>query len=177
MNPIRSLTLIAALAAVAGLAHADEGKTREQARAEFAEAQRNGDILAPGDRGLTLRELYPYRYSTHQAAPAKSRAEVLAELQTGRRNGELLFGDTGLTERELHPQNFPSRALAQGKTRAQVRAELAEAIRTGDVLASGDSGLTLREQNPHRYEAATRTASQRDQQPVVMSTPASGKDS
>jgi hypothetical protein len=40
-----------------------------------------------------------------------------------------------------------------GMTRAQVKAELAEAMRTGDMLASGESGLTLRELNPRGYPA------------------------
>jgi predicted RNase H-like HicB family nuclease len=40
-----------------------------------------------------------------------------------------------------------------GMTRAQVKAELAEAMRTGNILASGESGLTLRELNPQRYPA------------------------
>ncbi|MGJ7506251.1 DUF4148 domain-containing protein [Variovorax sp. GT1P44] len=40
-----------------------------------------------------------------------------------------------------------------GMTRAQVKAELAEAMRTGNMLAAGESGLTLRELNPQRYPA------------------------
>jgi predicted RNase H-like HicB family nuclease len=38
-------------------------------------------------------------------------------------------------------------------TRAQVKADLAEAMRTGNMIASGESGLTLRELNPQRYPA------------------------
>ena len=37
------------------------------------------------------------------------------------------------------------------KTRAEVKAELAEAVRTGNILADGESGLTLRQMHPHRY--------------------------
>jgi hypothetical protein len=48
-----------------------------------------------------------------------------------------------------------SAAQAQSLTRDQVRADLPEAIRTGDIAASGDSGLTLREQHPQRYEMAS----------------------
>ncbi|SCK22646.1 protein of unknown function [Variovorax sp. HW608] len=40
-----------------------------------------------------------------------------------------------------------------GMTRAQVKADLAEAIRSGNMLAAGESGLTLRELNPQRYPA------------------------
>ena len=42
-----------------------QGKTREQVRAELAEAIRSGDIVANGDTpGETLRELHPQRYAT-----------------------------------------------------------------------------------------------------------------
>ena len=40
-----------------------------------------------------------------------------------------------------------------GMTRAQVKAELAEAMRTGNMLAAGESGMTLRESSPQRYPA------------------------
>jgi hypothetical protein len=38
-----------------------------------------------------------------------------------------------------------------GKTRAKVQAELREAIRTGNIMASGESGLLLKDLNPQRY--------------------------
>ena len=40
-----------------------------------------------------------------------------------------------------------------GLSRAQVKADLAEAMRSGNMLAAGESGLTLRELNPQRYPA------------------------
>ena len=40
-----------------------------------------------------------------------------------------------------------------GMTRAQAKAELAEAMRTGNMLAAGESGMTLRDLNPQRYPA------------------------
>ena len=131
---------------------AQEVRTRDQVRAEFAGAQRDGDLPAPGDSGLTLRELNPSRYPARQAASVKTRAQVVAELQEARRNGDIVVGDTGLTQYEINPRNFLARAVAQGKTREQVRAELAEAIRSGDIVANGDSpGETLRELHPQRY--------------------------
>ena len=39
------------------------GKTREQVKAELAEAIRTGDIVASGDRGQKLYELFPNQYS------------------------------------------------------------------------------------------------------------------
>jgi hypothetical protein len=44
------------------------------------------------------------------------------------------------------------------KTRGQVQAELGAAQRSGDVMAAGESGLTLREQFPQRYPASPRLA-------------------
>lgn len=40
---------------------------------------------------------------------------------------------------------------AASKTREQVQAELAQAMQSGDMLASGESGLTLKQLNPHAY--------------------------
>jgi hypothetical protein len=39
-----------------------QAKTREQVKAELAEAQRTGDIIADGESGKKLNELYPSRY-------------------------------------------------------------------------------------------------------------------
>jgi hypothetical protein len=44
------------------------------------------------------------------------------------------------------------------KSRSEVRAELQEAQRTGDVLAAGDTGLTLSQLNPSAYPAKTLVA-------------------
>src|SRR5215831_8556520 len=136
------------------VAHAQEGKTREQVGAELIAAQRNGDVVASGESGLTLRELNPSRYPAQAPSVAKTRAQVIAELDEARRNGDLLDGDSGLTEYEARPGNFPKRQVAQGKTREQVRAELEQAIRTGDIIANGDSGETERELHPQRFATA-----------------------
>jgi len=56
------------------------GKTREQVRAELAEAVRTGDILADGDQGLTLRELYPHRYATVAAKAGTVREQELSSI-------------------------------------------------------------------------------------------------
>ena len=47
------------------------GKTREQVKAELAEATRTGDIIAPGESGLKLNELYPQRYEQARALYAE----------------------------------------------------------------------------------------------------------
>jgi hypothetical protein len=132
-------------------AHAQTGKTRDQVQAEFLEAVRSGNIVANGESGLTLRELYPQRYPAVPAAGV-TRAQVLAEFEQARRSGDILAaGDAGLPLNEVNPQAYPPKAAAHGKTRAQVEAELREALRTGNVLAGGDSGLLLNQLYPERY--------------------------
>ena len=43
-------------------------------------------------------------------------------------------------------------AQTAGKTRAEVKAETRAAIRSGEIAAPGDSGKTLRERSPERYD-------------------------
>jgi hypothetical protein len=130
-------------------------KTRDQVRAELAEAQRTGNILADGETGQMLKDLYPHRYPAAAAPQAKTREQVRAELVEAQRNGDVLAdGETGQKLRELNPSRYPAASVTQVTTREQVRAELAEAQRNGDVIADGETGQKLRELYPHRYPAA-----------------------
>lgn len=151
------VTAIASLAVHAqAQAHEQAPLTRAEVVAQYEEAVRTGDILAPGDSGMKLNELYPDRYPKAAAAGA-TRAQVVAELQAAIRSGDILAdGDSGLKENELHPERYPApiALAAAGKTRAQVRAETLEAIRTGDILAAGDSGLKRNELAPQLYAKA-----------------------
>jgi hypothetical protein len=81
----------------------------------------------------------------------KKRAEVVAELQEDRANGDLSLGNTGLTARDVFPGKFPLKVVAKAKTREQVPVELAEAIRTGDITGLGDARFTVRDQYPQYY--------------------------
>ncbi len=146
-----SLALVLASTFAAGAAHGQTPLTREQVKAEYQDAVRTGDILAPGDSGLKLNEMYPDRYPK-AAATGKTRAQVVAEFEEAVRSGDIIrSGDLGLRENELHPQRYPANPVAAGKTREQVREEYADAVRTGDILAPGDSGLKLNEEFPQRY--------------------------
>lgn len=64
------------------------GKTRDQVRAELAEAQRTGDIYASGNTGMKLNELRPDLYPAKAAVQSKTRAQVLVELVQAQRSGE-----------------------------------------------------------------------------------------
>jgi hypothetical protein len=137
--------------ALHGVAGAQDTKTRGRVRADLADAFRTGDIVASGDSDRTLRELSPHRYPAGQAAPEKTHAKVVAELQEARSNVDFPLGNTGLTERDVFPDKFPPKVAAKAKTREQVRAELAEVIRTGNIAGLGGVGLTLHNQYPQHY--------------------------
>ena len=130
------LSLIAlAIASTLSAGHAlagDAPKTREQVRAELAQAQRDGTLIADGQTGATFRDLAPHRYAPATTVQAKTRADVRAEFEEARRNGELIAdGQTGATYRDLAPHRFPAQDNALAKPREQVRDELAQARRSG----------------------------------------------
>ena len=128
--------------------------TRDEVRRELFEALRDG-TLPHGEAGAPQRKLRPQA----NAQLPRSRADVLAELDTARRDGELLAGgESSLKLNELRPSQYPAHAVFAGKTRAQVKTELAEAQRNGDMVADGESGLTLRELRPQAYPRAAASA-------------------
>jgi hypothetical protein len=127
------LSLIALAIATASMgaafaADASAPKTRDQVRAELAEAQRNGTLVADGQTGATFRDLYPSRYMAMPATSLKTRAEVRAELRDAWVRGELVAdGQTGATFRDLAPHRYQMQAssarpvhLGQGNTTTNV---------------------------------------------------------
>ncbi len=85
-----AVTLAAAFAAGhAAAADASAPKTREQVKAELAEAVRTGNIVAGGDTGLKANELAPHRYPVQATGPGKTRDEVKAELREAIRRGQM----------------------------------------------------------------------------------------
>ena len=55
--------------------------TRDQVKAELAEAQRTGNILADGQSGMKMNELFPGSYPAKAVtAQGKTRDQVKAEL-------------------------------------------------------------------------------------------------
>lgn len=173
MNIARTTISLVLLAALGTSVQAQSEMTRKQVKAELAEAIRTGDILAPGDSGLKLNELYPQRYPHPTASPTVTRAQVKAELAEGIRTGDVLAGgDSGLKLSEEFPRRYPAAVVPPGKTRSEVRAELAEAIRTGDIVGNSELGLKLNEEFPRRY-ANVRALHDRRQE-TSIATAASG---
>lgn len=164
MKPRLSVVAIALSTLVAGHALAADpaaAKTREQVRAELAQAQRNGDLIADGQTGARYKDLYPHLYA-QEATVGKTRAEVKAELAEAVRTGDLIAdGQTGARFNEVAPARYAAAraeapvVVAQGKTRAEVKAELAEAIRNGDMVADGQTGAKFNELYPNRYPQPT----------------------
>jgi lambda repressor-like predicted transcriptional regulator len=136
-------------------ANAQTTMTREQVRAELAEAIRTGNIPANGDSGLMLNELFPQRYPRPEVQAGRSREQVKAELAEAVRTGNVLaIGELGMKANEAFPNRYPHVAGEAGKSREQIKAETAEAIRTGDIIAGGELGLKLNELYPQRYAKA-----------------------
>ncbi|MDB5955858.1 DUF4148 domain-containing protein [Ramlibacter sp.] len=158
MNYQHKLAAAVLLAAVAGVVSA-QGLTRAQVEAQTMQAIRNGDIMAPGDAGLTYRQEDPAAYPAQPAPPpGKTRAQVKAETMTAIRNGDILApGDAGETLAQEYPAEYPAKPIVVGKTRAEAREERDIAVRDGDILAPGEAGMTLAQEEPAMY-AAQRAA-------------------
>jgi hypothetical protein len=65
-----------------------QSKTRDQVLAELEEAQRTGNILAQGNSGKLLNELYPSQYPAKAVTQGLTRAQVVAELEQAQRSGD-----------------------------------------------------------------------------------------
>jgi hypothetical protein len=76
MNIARTTISLVLLAALGTTAQAQSGLTREQVKAELADAIRTGDILAPGDSGLKLNEEFPQRYANVRASHERQQQQA-----------------------------------------------------------------------------------------------------
>ena len=128
MNIARTTVSLVLLAALGATAQAQSEKTRDQVKAELAEAIRTGDVLASGESGLKLNELYPQRYPHAPAAVATTRAQVKAELAEAIRTGDMIAsGESGLKLNEEFPQRY---AKARGLYASQAQQSTSAAAST-----------------------------------------------
>jgi len=153
MKNVFIIGLVAILSAAVSTAYAQQPLTREQVKAELAQAIHDGNVIT-GDSGETQAQLYPWAYPQASKAQGLTREQVLAELKRAQRDGDIEVGDSGLTLAQLYPQEYPHPNAATALTREQVKAELARAIRDGDLPPTGDSEQTLAQQFPDVYAAA-----------------------
>ena len=125
MNTARlSLIALALTTASIGAAFAADTttpKTRDQVRAEFVEAQRNGTLIADGQTGATFRDLNPGRYMQPAAMSTATRAQVQAELRNAWMQGELIAdGETGLRGKDVFPGSYAAATPVMASPSVQV---------------------------------------------------------
>ena len=103
---IIALSLAAFGAGHALAADASAPKTREQVKAELAEAVRTGNIVG-NEQGQKLNEIYPSRYPAQTSVAGKTREQVKAELAEAIRTGDIVAsGDRGQKLNELFPNQY-----------------------------------------------------------------------
>jgi hypothetical protein len=149
MKLIRTTSTLVLLAATAFAAQAQTAKTRDDVKAEWAEAQRTGNLPADGESGLLLRELHPQLYPQAAARGGRTRDEVKAEFADAVRSGAVIASaESGLTLQQQYPERYPPAVRLAGKSREEVKAETLAAIRNGDLIVNGELGLRLNELHP-----------------------------
>ncbi|WP_428422478.1 DUF4148 domain-containing protein [Methylibium sp.] len=121
MKLTRITSMLFLFAALGTTAHAQAGKSREQVKAELAEAIRTGDIIS-SESGLTLREQYPANYPNRPAATGLTRAQVKAELAEAIRNGDIVSGDSSLKLNQLSPERYVKPRAPDADTARQAAA-------------------------------------------------------
>ena len=85
-------------------------KTREQVRAELAEARRTGNMMANDESGCLLNEINPSAYPPKPVVPCKTREQVRAELDEAKRTGNMPAPDeSGCMLRDMYPDLYPKR--------------------------------------------------------------------
>lgn len=103
-----------------------------------------GTVLADyaySDENLANRQAVSSTHAADHVAQNTRRA-----IETGE-----MIGLHGAPLRQMAPAAYPPFATVPGLTRAHVEAQLARAIAEGNMLASNESGLTLRELAPSMY--------------------------
>ena len=106
MNSLSRVLGLSSLILVLGapMAHADEGRTRQQTHDELVAAQQSGDIVLY--LGMTGRELFPSRYAqAGDAMTGKTREQVRAELVAAQKSGDVVVY-LGKTARDVSPAGF-----------------------------------------------------------------------
>ena len=96
---------------------ADGPKTREQVKAELAEAIRTGNMPADNESGLMLNQVRPDLYPSQERSVGKTRAEVKAELNEAVRTGNIVADvESGKKLNELYPARYAAKAAADALT-------------------------------------------------------------
>jgi len=84
----------------------DSAVTRDQVRAELAEAMAHGDMLID-EGGQHYNEVYPNNYPGDTGVD-KSREQVKAELAEAVREGNILYNESGERLYDVFPRRYAS---------------------------------------------------------------------
>ena len=85
--------------------------SREDVQAELREARRTGNIVAIGESGAKLNELFPGNYPNQVAEHRLSREEVRADLREALRTGDIVdSGESGVKLNQLFPGSYPHKS-------------------------------------------------------------------
>ncbi|HJW10580.1 MAG TPA: hypothetical protein VJ598_02270, partial [Albitalea sp.] len=107
---------------------AQAGSTRDQVKADLAEAIRTGNVMANGEVGMKANEQFPGRYPAVAMAAGKTREQVKAETADAIRTGDIVAGgELGLKLNELYPQRY-AKESAMYATRARSASTVASAV-------------------------------------------------
>ncbi len=136
MNFTRTLGSLLLLAAFGSTAQAQ--LTREQVKAELAEAIRTGDMPVGGDIDQKRNEINPGRYPAKPAYVGKTREQVKAELAEAIRLGDMpAGGESGLMLYEVYPARYAKvRAEAVYATKQPASAATAAAAKASATTYS-----------------------------------------
>ncbi|MGB6102313.1 MAG: DUF4148 domain-containing protein [Pusillimonas sp.] len=132
-----ALSFSAFFAGQAMAANTTASLTREQVKAELAEAVRTGNIVV-GESSARLNEQFPQLYPEQQASSSVTRSQVQAELAAAIRAGNVTVGESSAKLNEVFPQDYAQQNVA-GKSRDQVYNELAEAAANGSLYRHIDA--------------------------------------
>ena len=147
MKNVSFFIAVALAASHGGYALASEAtssKSREQVKAELAEAIRTGDIVVISRRGLKANQVAPHLYPAPAAEPVKSREAINAELNEAITSGDVVVSSRkGLKANQIRPDLYPAKPVVEGKTRQQVIEERDLAISRGELLNRHRGGGSL----------------------------------
>ncbi len=105
-----STIVLACAALFAGQAMAattDTSPTREQVKAELANAMATGNVVVD-ENGDRLNQIVPQEYPAEHATSNVTRAQVKADLATAIRTGNVIAGESGQRLNQLFPEKYHS---------------------------------------------------------------------
>ena len=152
-EPMKAMHTIAAVAlatAASATVYAQQ-ETRDEVKAETAQAKKDGQIPT-GDLDKKPADVAAARRAASSTS-GLTRAQVSGEAKRAEKAGQLPTGDLDEKPADLANRRAAAKAPTSGLTRDQVRAETQASQRAGQNEV-GDLGKTQAEKDPPRYAGA-----------------------